>query len=247
MVSSVRHAFPFLEVAQAQKETTHNEALRIADVLTNLLIKDRDLATPPGSPVNGDTYLIAASPTGVWTGQAGKIGFYYDGWTFITAFEGLHGWVDDEEKPIIFSDGVWVDFRDGDSGTWTPTFRGSTVAGTQTYGTRTGQWIRVNKILHVWGTCQVTTLDPATAGDIQLTGIPLAALNTSGTRQPLLINVRSNITLSAGYSQFTGYLNNNGTVLNLSQTGSNVAQVNLTAAAAASGLTIDIQGTIRIN
>lgn len=49
------------------------------------------LATPPVSPVPGDTYLIAASPTGAWTGQAGKIAEYtIAGWAIITPPDG-HG------------------------------------------------------------------------------------------------------------------------------------------------------------
>jgi hypothetical protein len=49
------------------------------------------LATPPGSPVAGDTYLIASSPTGSWSGQAGKIAEYTTaGWAIITPPDG-HG------------------------------------------------------------------------------------------------------------------------------------------------------------
>lgn len=49
------------------------------------------LATPPASPVAGDTYLIATSPTGSWSGQAGKIAEYTTaGWAIIAPPEG-HG------------------------------------------------------------------------------------------------------------------------------------------------------------
>lgn len=49
------------------------------------------LATPPASPVAGDTYLIATSPTGSWSGQAGKIAEYTTaGWAIITPPDG-HG------------------------------------------------------------------------------------------------------------------------------------------------------------
>lgn len=49
------------------------------------------LATPPASPVAGDTYVIAASPTGSWTGQAGKVAEYTTaGWAIIAPPNG-HG------------------------------------------------------------------------------------------------------------------------------------------------------------
>ena len=49
----------------------------------DLYLLDRDLAAPPGSPADGDTCLVAASPTGPWTGHAGEIAFCLDGaWRF---------------------------------------------------------------------------------------------------------------------------------------------------------------------
>ncbi len=49
------------------------------------------LATPPVSPVPGDTYVIAADPTGSWAGNAGKIAEYtIAGWAIIAPPDG-HG------------------------------------------------------------------------------------------------------------------------------------------------------------
>src|SRR6202035_2468176 len=36
----------------------------------------KTLAAPPGSPANGDRYIVAARPTGAWTGWAGQIGVW---------------------------------------------------------------------------------------------------------------------------------------------------------------------------
>ena len=41
---------PYLIAAQAQKHVTHNEALRGLDAIVQLLVLDKDLASPPGSP-----------------------------------------------------------------------------------------------------------------------------------------------------------------------------------------------------
>jgi hypothetical protein len=134
-----------------------------------------------------------------------------------------------------------------DSGTFTPTVSGSTVSGSQTYGTRVGHWTRRGRIIDFFVSVQVSTLDAATSGNLRITGLPFAALNVSGLQQPVTINVRSNLTLTAGYTMFSAYLTNNSSIINLAQMGSNVAQALLQASAAASGLTIDIQGSIRIN
>jgi len=47
--------------------------LRAFDVLLQGAVTSKTLTAPPGSPVNGDRYIIAASPTGAWAGQAKSI------------------------------------------------------------------------------------------------------------------------------------------------------------------------------
>jgi hypothetical protein len=47
--------------------------LRMIDVLLQGATISKTLATPPGSPTNGDRYIVAASPTGAWSGQSNSI------------------------------------------------------------------------------------------------------------------------------------------------------------------------------
>lgn len=64
----------------------------LAKVLDDLMmcgVIDSTLATPPGSPSTGDRYLVAASPTGAWSGHAGKIAVYYGSWAFYTPKRGF--------------------------------------------------------------------------------------------------------------------------------------------------------------
>ena len=49
---------PYILAAQAQKHVTHNEALRLLDGLVQLSVLDRDLTAPPGSPADGDRYIV---------------------------------------------------------------------------------------------------------------------------------------------------------------------------------------------
>ena len=47
--------------------------LQMIDVLVQCAVISKTLAAPPGSPANGDRYIVAASPTGAWAGWAGQI------------------------------------------------------------------------------------------------------------------------------------------------------------------------------
>ncbi len=80
-----------------------NASLRQLDALCHLAVKDRDLSAPPGSPADGDRYLVAASPTGAWTGKAGKIAIYIGtAWAFQDVREGMRLWVNDEDVLLVY-------------------------------------------------------------------------------------------------------------------------------------------------
>lgn len=79
---------------------------------------DKDLDTPPVSPSAGDCYHVGSSPTGDWSGQAGKIARYTDtgagGWLFSTVpTEGMMAWVVDEGKLYISDGGTLTDVIGG--------------------------------------------------------------------------------------------------------------------------------------
>src|SRR3954463_8097550 len=106
-----RVALPLLAAAQAQKHVTHNEALLELDALLATVVLDRNLSTPPATPTDGDTYLVKATGTGMWTGQDGKLASAIDGgWRFYAPFEGLTAYVADEAKLIFYNGSAWVDF-----------------------------------------------------------------------------------------------------------------------------------------
>jgi len=72
-------------------------------------VKDKDLATPPASPVAGDRYIVGASPTGAWTGKAGNITQYNGStWDFKAPTTGMCTYVDDEQLLYIYNGTTWV-------------------------------------------------------------------------------------------------------------------------------------------
>lgn len=109
MANSANLALAYLEAAQSQKHVTVNEALSGLDVLVQLSVLDRDLTAPPGSPVEGDRYLVAAGATGAWAGQAGKIAAWQAGtWMFRTPRNGWKAWVADEAAFVFYDAGAWT-------------------------------------------------------------------------------------------------------------------------------------------
>ena len=105
---------PYILAAQAQKHVTHNEALRKLDALVQLSIVDRDLSAPPPAPVEGARYIVGASPTGEWAGQAGAIAAWQDGaWAFYAPRAGWIGWIEDEDVAVAWDGASWVGIGGG--------------------------------------------------------------------------------------------------------------------------------------
>jgi hypothetical protein len=105
------------EIAQSQssKEITHNQALRILDVLVPFaIVQDKDLTTPPAH-VAGNMYIVATGATGLWSGQASKLA-YSDGaaWYFIAPKNKWPAYVVDEAKQYRYNGTIWSADAPGD-------------------------------------------------------------------------------------------------------------------------------------
>lgn len=98
---------------QANPEFKLNENANEVDALVHLNILDRDLSTPPGSPSNGDTYLVKATGTGDWSGHDGDLAYYFSGWRFFTPTEGVIGWIADENILVAYNGSTWKSFGGG--------------------------------------------------------------------------------------------------------------------------------------
>jgi Protein of unknown function (DUF2793) len=110
MLLSPNLSLDYIDVNAAQREVTHNAAIRALDALVQLAVLDRDLATPPSSPSDGQRWIVAASPTGAWTGKATQIAGWQDGaWRFYVPRIGWLVYVIDEGKLVAWSGSAWVD------------------------------------------------------------------------------------------------------------------------------------------
>jgi len=100
---------PYIAPAQAQKHITHNEALRALDAIVQLSLLSKSTSTPPASPIEGTRFFVAATATGDWAGQEGKIAAFQDGaWAFYLPQSGWQAWIEDENSLQIWDGTAWV-------------------------------------------------------------------------------------------------------------------------------------------
>ena len=100
---------PYIFAAQAQKHVTHNEAIRSLDAIVQLSVADRDLATPPPAPADGDRYIVGAGATDAWSGQDLNIAAWQDGaWAFYPPKPGWVAWLADDGELVVWDGAGWV-------------------------------------------------------------------------------------------------------------------------------------------
>jgi hypothetical protein len=105
--ASARFRLPFLFSGQAQKELFVNEAHAIADALFHPAVEGED-NDPPGSPQDGECWLVGSAPTGAWLGKAGALACYQlNNWIFVTPRDGLRILDKQTGQDIRWSGGAW--------------------------------------------------------------------------------------------------------------------------------------------
>ncbi len=66
------------------------------------------LAAPPASPVIGNCYIVAGSPSGAWTGHAQQLAAYTSGgWRFVAPREGMMLTVVSNGQTAAYRSGAW--------------------------------------------------------------------------------------------------------------------------------------------
>lgn len=94
--------------SQSQKSVSHNAALRALETRTVRAL-DKDLTTPPGSPTDGQAWIVPAGATGIWSGKTNQIAAYIGtGWVYWTPIEGARLWLNDEDKEYVFDGSAWI-------------------------------------------------------------------------------------------------------------------------------------------
>ncbi|MEP2641799.1 DUF2793 domain-containing protein [Roseobacter sp.] len=103
-------SLPYILPSQAQKHVTHNEALRILDVLTQLGVLTDDQSVPPTAPVEGDRHIVGDAATDAWAGHDGAIALLENGlWQYFDPKPGWRAYVIGRESMVVYDGTDWID------------------------------------------------------------------------------------------------------------------------------------------
>lgn len=83
MTTSPKFGFTLMVDNLLTPEVVVNEMGIGHDCLIAATVKDYT-PTPPGTPADGDCYLVGATATGAWAGHDQSFAFYSSGWVFVT-------------------------------------------------------------------------------------------------------------------------------------------------------------------
>jgi hypothetical protein len=82
--------------------------LKKLGAVVGLSVKDRDLATPPASPADGDRYIVPAAATGAWSGRTNQIAVRIGGaWEFHVPKVGWLCFIEDEAVLSAYKVAGW--------------------------------------------------------------------------------------------------------------------------------------------
>ena len=153
---------------------------RACDAFLQPVVKGYLTNTPPGSPVDGDMYIIGSAPTGSWASYAGYVAKWsalLAAWEFYLPKNGWQFQSNSAREIYRRTGGAWEIYYQ--EGTWTPALAGSVTAGTQTYFTQSGYYTRIGRVATVSFRTELSAKDAATSGNMRVTGLPFAVNNSA--------------------------------------------------------------------
>ena len=104
---------------------------------------------------------------------------------------------------IPSADGNTLD--DYEKGSWTPTIKGASTAGTSTYSVQTGKYIKIGTLVFI--TCYVTWNTANGTGNLRIGSLPFAGSNAGVFQGLTLAGISSVSGSTSGYTWF-GRINN---------------------------------------
>jgi hypothetical protein len=110
MSTSPRLGITRLIEGQLGGEVTVNDGFNLVDLFTQMTVQSRVVVAQPGSPTDGQAWIIPTGATGAaWSGQDGKIGRWLNSaWVFITPVAGLRAWVVDDANVAVYDGTRWT-------------------------------------------------------------------------------------------------------------------------------------------
>lgn len=181
MALSNRLEITELASTQNDRSVTINEAIaRLEAGATIFACLNVLHNVPPGSPAEGDMYIIGVEPTGAWIGHEEQPVVYYNGgWLYFPVFEGMYA--DDGGSQSLYrysGTSGWIIFATAGAGvaaSTTEVLTGTDASKYVTPDSLAALWEKGGDItsagtisigeggfFHVTGTTTITDIDPAT-------------------------------------------------------------------------------------
>jgi hypothetical protein len=109
MTNTTNLALPLVDQNQSQKAVTVNQSLVALDAVIQLSVIRDDWGAPPGTPAEGDRYIVAASATGAWAGKDGDVAAFQNGaWNFYAPLSGWRAFVATRGAMMTYASGAWA-------------------------------------------------------------------------------------------------------------------------------------------
>ena len=108
-MTTTNFSIPEIQANQAQKHVTANESFTVIDAAMDRTVISSAIATPPGSPTEGDKYIVAATATGDWLAKENQIACFIDAtWIFFTPKEGWEFFDLNTSAMVRFNGTTWT-------------------------------------------------------------------------------------------------------------------------------------------
>lgn len=100
---------PELAAAQSQKHVTVNESLAMLDAIIQLSVINMTSSVPPGSPVEGDRYIVSAAATLEWVGWEDSVAVFSNNiWIELVPSEGWKAYDENTLTELVFEGSSWI-------------------------------------------------------------------------------------------------------------------------------------------
>jgi hypothetical protein len=202
--------------AQALPETTINESVRRIEQGAGAFSVKNQTTTPPGSPADGDSYIVTATATGAWVGWELSVAYYQTGtgWLRIQPREGMLAWDQTTNDLHYYSGAAWIDYGSGAglaAATTTEQLTGTSAGVASTPDSVAALWEQGSDVasagttslgeggyFNITGTTTITDIDFATDKAGRRAWLKFAGILTLTNGANLILPTGANIVTAAG-------------------------------------------------
>lgn len=193
MSNTPSNAIPYVPQNTLDPAAGLNDAIRVIDALLNTRVISMTLTAPPGSPADGDMYIVAAGATGAWATHDNAVAQYTATgafWTFFAA--GDQAWL-----ILNRADGNLYKWNAGTSHWELAAGIGEAPLDGNYYGRQSGTWAEMPNVSEM--VTSVNGQAPDTSGNVEIE-LPSDGVQSINGQTPDTsgnVNVLDNLSIAA--------------------------------------------------